>query len=491
MASRTVATRYGLVEGTDEKGVAVWRGIPFAASTAGSGRFLPPMPPPAWGGIRAAQVFGPLAPQLDPGPLFRSPEPVPVSEDCLTVNVWSPAADQAHRPVMVWIHGGNFEFGSGSDPVYDGAALARHGDIVVVTINYRLGPFGFLHLGHLDPAFGDSGIVGLLDQVAALRWVRDNIEAFGGDPRQVTVAGESAGALSVEALMVLPAARGLFQRAIVQSAVVSTRTVTEAERQADRFIAEWGGKRDVAALRRAPLESLVAAAERLKGQLTWRPVAEAVYGADSFTTAIQRGDASGIALLIGTNRDEARLWAANPAWSGRPDDEMVATTERMWGPMPPSLRAAYLEDKRGTELFDSLVQFATDSLFWYPAQRTASIQATKAPVYVYRFDWASTAYGGLLGACHALEIPFVFHNLDNPWTQTFVGEAPGRDALADQIHRAWICFIRTGNPNASGLPPWPAYDLAKRSTMVFRSTSAVQDDPRGEIRQLWDAAVSP
>ncbi len=487
MAFKRVDTSSGLVEGTEDGGVMVWRGIPFGASTAGSSRFLPPVPPAPWDGVRKAHNFGPAAPQLEPVPLFRSPEPMPVSEDCLTLNVWSPAADDARRPVMVWIHGGAFEFGSGSTAAYDGAALARHGNIVVVTVNYRLGPFGFLYLGHLDPSLANSGIVGLLDQVAALRWVQDNIAVFGGDPHQVTVAGESAGALSVEALLVMPAARGLFQRAIVQSGLVSTRSAAQAAAQADRFIAELGVGASVEALRRAPLESLIAAAEQLRGQLTWRPVAEQVYGAASLYTAIEQGAAGGVALLIGTNRDEARLWTSAPAWSGASDDERIQATERLWGPMPSPLRDVYVGSRTGAALFESLVQYATDNRFWFPAQRLGALQAAHAPVYMYRFDWTSTAYGGALGACHALEIPFVFRNLEHPWADAFVGKTRGREALADQMHAAWINFVRTGSPNAPSLPPWPAYDLVHRPTMVFSNKSAVQEDLRGDIRRLWDA----
>jgi len=484
MTDDIVETRYGKVAGSREGDVRIWRGVPFARPPVGTLRFQPPEPPLPWAAVRHAQTFGPICPQVNDS-LFPTPADVAVDEDCLSLNIWAPA-DGAKHPVLVWIHGGGFVFGSGRSPWYDGSALSRQG-VVVVTVNYRLGPLGFLHLEDLaGSAFAASGNVGLLDQVAALEWVRDNIAAFGGDPSRVTVAGESAGSMSVGALLVMPRARGLFAQAIMESGVPFLRRRPEAAETSERLAAKLGG---LDALLKAPPDRLLAAAQELPAGpgLRWGPLLDGRLLPTPFWTAVTAGTAHPVALLIGTNRHELRLWGASqPTWRTLPDDAMVSTFEHNWGTIPGPARSHFLEGRHGTALFDALMHLGTLRVFEAPTHRLAAWQSRRAPVWVYRFDWESPAYGGVLGACHALEIPFVFNNLSAAGVRPFTGDGADRQAVADAMHRSWAAFVRTGNPRHPGIPPWPRYDDQRRATMLFNVSCRVADDPDGPDRQVWD-----
>ena len=493
-SSPEVETGAGRVRGTVEQGgLRVFRGIPFARPPVGPRRFAPPEPPVAWTGVRAAEAFGPVSVQSPISLGFMGAGQQPQSEDCLYLNVWTPGLE-GRRPVMVWIHGGAFVLGAGSEPLYDGRRLAARGDVVVVSLNYRLGALGYLtHPELRDHATGASGNWGLLDQIAALRWVRENAGSFGGDPSNVTVFGESAGAMSVTTLMATPAARGLFQRAIAQSGAPVTARYDEAAATAERVSALLDVP--IARLREVPADQLVDAQQRMMfnrsprqaigisgDAMPFRPTVDGETLPRQPEEAVGDGHAADVALLIGTNRDEMKLFrAAAPATI--PDERML---QRTFGAAADEAIATYTAARPGLPLSDVWTDVLTDQVFRIPAIRLAEKQAQQgAPVWMYRFDWTTPALGGLFGACHALEIPFVWDNLETAGLAMLIQDFAGRQQLANRMHFAWIAFARTGNPNTPELPNWPIYNTDHRATMLFDEECRVVDDPQSEERRLW------
>ena len=488
-------TRSGKVEGVEIDGVQVFKGIPYAAPPVGVRRWLPPAREDAWDGVRDASQFSAQSAQgaFAMNMMFGGEQPA-ISEDSLYLNVWTPACDDAKRPVLVWIHGGAFIFGSGDTPWYDGTQFARHGDVVVVTINYRLGAFGFLHLADaFGSEFEGSGNAGILDQVAALAWVRDSIAAFGGDPANVTVFGESAGGGSVGTLLGLPAARGLFQKAIAESGASSWWATREsAAGIAEKVIAQVGvAPGDVEALRAVPMEQLIEAATNLgtaspsSGGLSFQPVVDSTSLPQPPLDAIDGGSAEGVRVIVGTNLHEVTLFnMLDPQLGGITVDGVAPLLEPWYGGQSPEIVADYASrrpDLSGMELWTDV---GTDAVFRVPAIRLAEAQRSHGAAYMYLFTWETPAFGGLLRCTHALEIPFVFDNLDRG-TELFTGDAPERQQLADAMHRAWIAFARTGDPSHPGIPAWPAYDVDRRATMRFDVTPEVLDDPMSEDRAAW------
>ncbi|HEY0602939.1 MAG TPA: carboxylesterase/lipase family protein [Herpetosiphonaceae bacterium] len=487
--STIIETRYGSVQGAQEGSVRVWRGVPFAAPPVGERRYRRPVPPQAWSGVRDATQFGPICPQIVS--VFEQQlgeQPRAMSEDCLTLNIWAPGTESRKRPVMVWIHGGAFVSGAGSLPIYDGSNFAQHGDLIVVTVNYRLGPFGFLYLHGLtdDPEYAAN--LGLLDQIAALTWVRDNIAAFGGDPEHITIFGESAGAMSIAALLAMPEAQGLYQQAILQSGAAQVQLPEQASAVARAILEQLGVTPDnLDALRSIPgeivLQTAIAVQSAMGGGLIFLPVLDGATLPAHPVAAIQSGSARNIPVLIGTNRDEGNLFVT-PDTPPSSRDVLATMLRSIVGPTRfPSILGAYAESVAGqAELF-------TDIIFWIPALQLAEPQQAQAPVWMYRFDWESPSPEFVAGAFHALELPFVWDHLDTPAGRLFTGGAPGPQQLADPMHRAWIAFARTGNPGIAELPEWPQYDLDTRATMIFNSESRVEHDPQAEKRRLWlDAA---
>ncbi|HSS01413.1 MAG TPA: carboxylesterase/lipase family protein [Kofleriaceae bacterium] len=523
MVNLVVETSHGKVRGEVRSDVAMWKGIPFAAPPVGRLRFRPPEPPVAWRGERDATSFGPVAQQSRSSQialLSGVTEKVLADEDCLQLNVFAPAGPDVSpadkHPVMVWIHGGAFVMGSGSTPLYHGDPFVADG-IIVVTINYRLGIPGFLYLGGLgDPRA--PGNVALLDQIAALRWVQSNIAAFGGDPDNVTVMGESAGAISIGTLLAMPEARGLFHRAILESGAsgLGLPTRDEAARIARGVVEELGVT--AAGLADVPIEQLIAAQERLSrehGLAAFSPYLDGTTIARRPIEAIRDGAAAGIPLLLGTNRDEWNLFEVflgevtiapfkEPvrAWLGPTLDELLhvyrarhfdpraliqgggngspGATGEIPRPIDPSDTRAW-------------VDLIGDLVFRIPAIRTAEAQAAHGtPVYMYRFGWASPTFGGRLGAAHALELAFVWNRLDLPMAPILLGKDPSVALpLATIIHATWAQFIKTGDPNGAGLPEWPRYDAERRATMLLDRTCTVADDPGGEARVLWPEFDQP
>ncbi|MEO7019791.1 MAG: carboxylesterase/lipase family protein [Ktedonobacteraceae bacterium] len=492
-----VETHYGKVRGTDLGSVAVWKGIPYAQPPIEKLRFHVPQAPEAWSGVRDASKFGAVAPQ-DVAHLSgltqtlqgeTTSEQAPISEDCLYLNIWSPRADEKKRPVMVWIHGGAFIIGSGSQPDYDGTSFAQQGDVVVVTLNYRLGVLGFLQLGDFAGAeYASAGNLGLLDQIAALKWVRENIAVFGGDPNNVTIFGESAGAMSIGALLAMPASKGLFQKAILESgAAHNVQDRASATKAASELLDILGlSTHEVAALTHIPLQKLLAAQTTLltKNPLGGiRPVVDGKDIPELPVQAIAGGVAKDVAILIGTNRDEMKLFMSEPSESSQ--DASMA--QRLLGERTIEVFSTYAAAQPGADMREIGLSMFTDYTFRIPAIRLAESQVQQgAPVWMYRFDWPSP--NPKFGACHALEIPFVWNTLETSLFRALTGkDAP--QALASTMHAAWIAFAHTGNPNTPKLPHWPAYDADRRATMLFDGQCSIADDPQGTERAVWGSLL--
>jgi para-nitrobenzyl esterase len=495
-----VSTAYGKVRGLRKGGVAQWRGIPYAEPPVGPLRFLPPRPPVPWSGERDATRFGPIAEQSRDARhamLSGVSDKLAMGEDCLVLNVLSPAADDAKRPVVVWIHGGAFVMGSGSQPLYNGSSFVTRHDLVVVTINYRLGLFGLLYLGELA---GEAyrGNVTLLDQLAALRWVRENIGAFGGDPARVTIMGESAGAIAIGSLLGAPEAKGLFDRAILQSGASGLRPPDrdDAAAVARGVLAELGVGVD--GLAGVPAERLIAAQEqilRARGIGAFAPFVDGELLPRPPTEAVRDGASVHVPLLLGSNRDEwtlfdvllgpAALEASKAQLIARLGDDVLrihAAYRDAIAARAPAIGTARTREPDAA----AWVDVAGDVGLRVPVMRLAEAQARHAPVWMYRFDWESPAFGGRFGATHALELPFVWNQLELPVASFLLGDdAAGARALALQLHDAWAAFIRGGEPAAAGLPAWPRYEAPRRATMLLDRESRVADDPDAEIRALW------
>lgn len=487
----TVPTPFGPVAGTVDDGIHVFRGIPFAASTAGTARLTPPVDPAPWTDVLDCVAAGPAAPQ-NPSILETAlgVDGLTYGEDCLRANVFSADLDGS-APVMVWLHGGGFETGTASMSWYDGSALARRG-VVVVALGYRLGALGYLDV----PGLPGSGCFGLLDQVQGLRWVRDAVAGFGGDPDRVTVFGESAGAMSIGALLACEGAGGLFHRAILQSgAAQNVHTPEQAADVATRFWAAAGLEQgDVEGLRALPLDQLLVAQSAIGREgdagdvgLPWQPV----LGSDAVPRvpleAIRDGAADGIEVLVGTTLEEMKLFPLITPSLGQIDDEglvaRAAAYEALMGRDPGSLLAAYEERMQGSTPVDRWLALLTDLVFRIPAIRLAEAVGERGgSAHMYLFAERSDAFDGLLGSCHALDLPFSWDNVDAPGTEIMVGEiGPARRALAARMADAWAAFA------AGDGPGWPAYEPGARSTIwLAADRTELVDDPFGTERRWWD-----
>ncbi|WSU47198.1 carboxylesterase family protein [Streptomyces sp. NBC_01092] len=490
----------GRMRGGTEGGVAVFKGVPYAAPPVGELRWRPAQPHAGWTGVREAVEFGPSAPQ----PFIEGGDPVlgghgfpPFDDDCLTLNVWTPAADDARRPVMVWIHGGGFVSGSGSLPYYSGETFARDGDIVVVTLNYRLGPLGYLYLGpgHGEP---EPGNFWLTDQLAALRWVHENIAHFGGDPDNVTVAGQSGGALSTAALAGHPAAQGLVHRIILQSPPFGLALPDPAgcAERTDMFLKAVGVS-DVEALRQVPWQRLVGATMALFGPCArwgywptpFLPVIDGITLSRHPVETLLCDGAADMDVMIGWTRDEANFHFALPGagYESATRRQVLDRIADTFGDGAPEVYAAYERTRPGSRPVDVLMDLVSDELFRVPALQLAEGRAEMGrPVWAYQFDFATPAHQGRLGAAHCLELPFVFGNFDNWSGAPFLEgvESGVRQGLARSMHQAWISFVRDGRPDHPGLPQWPPYEAGSRSTMRFDSVVSAMDDLAGHSRLL-------
>ena len=502
-----VETHAGRVQGLRTDGVCAFLGIPYAAPATGEGRFRPPAETVPWIGVRDTSRYGARAPQCD-GSFALAPEisrlflpvpPEPMAEDCLVLNVWTSACDHGKRPVMVWLHGGGFITGSGADPWTHGTRLAQRREVVVVTVNHRLGALGYLHLEDLvGSEFAESSLVGMLDIVAALRWVRDNVGCFGGDPSNVTVFGESGGGAKVAVLMAMPAARGLFGKAIIQSGpAVAMADRADGNRTAELFLRELDLPAERAhELRSLPLERLLAAQARVIAATGTAPFAERrrhgfnpVRGQPGFPTGPFEPGAPAISadvpLLIGTNRHEMTLFfAAEPWFSTLDDAELMSRLRDFVGDRAVELSRAYRRLRPTATATELFVDILTAQGMTLPSLTIADRKAHQhaAPVYCYLFAHESPALSGRLRSAHIVEIPYVFDTVEDA---PFVERSPSAAVFSAQISTAWTEFARSGRPGAPGLPVWPSYDTGTRATMVLDAHSRVVHDPYGEERDVW------
>ncbi len=495
-----VATQAGDVEGIDKNGLQVFRGIPFAKPPVGELRFRSPLPAVPWQGVRAASEFGPSCPQRDlPIAIFDGWDVGKQDEDCLYLNVTTPDTAGSPRPVMVWIHGGGFTMGSGSQAMYDVDKLVRMGNLVIVTINYRLGPFGFLHLDdHLGEDFGASGNAGIEDQVMALRWVKENIQAFGGDPSQVTIFGESAGGMSVGTLMGTPDAAGLFHRAIPQSgAAHNIHTRDSANAIAGGVLESLGidrAGRD--RLRTLDSEELLVAADKIgtsqntqASLLPFQPVVDGRLLSRSPLEEVAEGLCAGVPLLVGSCRDEWNLLGMmDPEQADLDEAKVLKRVEDFVGGEAKRLIEAY-RSTLGPDCSSRQIYFAlqTDRVFRIPALRLAEAQLPHCEdSYVYMFNWEAPT--GDLGACHGIDVPFVFGLIPAEGPALF-GSGPEAQALAETTMAAWIAFAQSGCPQHPGLERWPRYDREKRATLLFDRKCEVAEAPFDEIRRAWEGLL--
>lgn len=488
-------TTYGKVRGAVNGGIRAFKGIPYGADTSGKNRFMPPVKPAAWTGVRDALEFGPPAPQAAAGAIIGN-------EDCLVLNVFTPSLEaSAKKPVMVWLHGGGFSFGTGSDARLEGSNLARLGDVVVVTINHRLNVFGYTYLGEqFGPDFAASGSLGMLDIVAALQWVRDNIAHFGGDPNVVTIFGQSGGGRKVATLMSMPAAQGLYHRAIIESGAILKLTTREAAIQyTDYLLADLGLKgADIRQLQSVPMLRLMAANEAaLKktdqsapGYTANSPVV------DGRTIPSNPWDPKGpaisarIPLVVGWAHTEETLY-------DRPTPEKLTLDEaglkeraqKRLGVDPTAVIAAYRKDNPDASPWDLYILIATDHPRGTYARELAKRKVLQgaAPAYVYRFDFETPEGGGHMRSPHAVEVPFVFDNLAT--AGKLISKMPDAQALAEKLGKSWTAFARTGDPNTAGLPKWPAYSVPRRETMLFSAKSKVATDPNRVSREAMEKVL--
>lgn len=448
-----------------------------------------------WASVLDAKEYGPCAYQGYTQLEDWLGKPGPESEDCLYLNVWTPGTDNKKRPVMVWIHGGAFITGTGNDPMYDGSALAKRGDIVVVTINYRLGILGFLYLP--DKIFN----LGSLDQIKALEWVRDNIESFGGDPNSVTIFGESAGGYSVVSLCGMPAARPLFHRVIAESA--PTIDPISSDKTSKKLLRKLKIKgNEIESLRHIPPEKIIEVQNDQFSSdptniLALRPQIDGKIFTTHPLTAFEKGECADKDFMIGTNLDEFKLFTAMDVLKKLIEhdaEKMLIGFLGMAGIASDKIKellSTYKKAREGKfstepmEIFNALVN---DYAFRIATTRLLEAQHLHQPnTFSYLFTWPSPGFDGILGACHALEIPFVFGTLEAPTLKDFVKEAP-RD-LSEKMMDAWIAFARTGNPNHSNLPKWPAYNSESRATMFLGTECKVVNSAFEEERKAWDGLL--
>lgn len=499
-----VNTESGNVEGIFLEYLYIFRGIPYAAPPVGRLRWLPPEPVKPWSGIRPAKEFSPIAPQtVLPNAAMDAIRIVqPQSEDCLYLNIWTPGADDSKRPVMVWIHGGAFNMGSGSEPTTDARKLSSRGDVVVVTLNYRLGLLGFLNLDEITGGkIPSTGNEGLLDQIAALRWIKENIVAFGGDPDNITVFGESAGAMSIGCLLAMPGSKGLINRAVLQSGVGSTVSLLDAGVMlAGKFLDLLNLKPgDTDALLSLSVERLLYANQELKRQMARReeeemritvtaPVIDGRTIPEIPIESIKKGSAAGINIIAGTNLEEWKLLCMMDF--RLPGLDEGGLLRRLDYYLPPGYtpglveayrraRAGRRQDTGAPELFKAI---QTDRMFRMPCLKFVDAQSRHSPdTYNYLFTWESPALGGSLGACHGLDIGFVFGTCD----PSFHGSGPDADRLSEKMQDAWLAFARTGDPSCESLGKWLPCG-SRRNTMILGNETHQQEAPYDEERRAWE-----
>jgi para-nitrobenzyl esterase len=499
------ATRAGRVAGYIRRGIFTFKGIPYADSCAGPNRFMPPVKPKSWQGVRSSRQYGYVAPQ---GPragwandeeafMFAWDDGVQ-SEDCLRVNVWTPAiADRKKRPVMVWLHGGGYTAGSGQElRSYDGENLARRGDVVVVSLNHRLNVFGYLDLSKFG--YAESGNVGMLDIVAALEWVRDNIENFGGNPHLVTIFGQSGGGGKVSTLMAMPAAKGLFHRAIVESGSILQGILPEsAQKATDAIVSELGlSAATIAQIQTLPYQQILTAADKvlrerrpkavggipnfrhLAALLGFGPVVDGkILPGHPFDPGAPAISAD-IPMIIGTTLNEFVTALNHPEFEAMSEADLEKRVSEIHGERAMSVIGAFRQRTPRAKPFDIWSRIAASGVRGSAIEQ-AKLKAAqgRAPAYLYWFTWQTPILSGRPRAFHCAEIAFVFDNTDR--CETMTGGGAEARALAGKMCDAWIQFAKTGNPNHPQLPNWPAFSAQTLATMIFDHAPRVEMNPDG------------
>jgi para-nitrobenzyl esterase len=497
-------TAFGRVRGTEVRGIKVFKGIPYGASTGGSNRFMPPANPAKWTGVRDTLAYGTVFPQREPAPRREADEQgagqgARESEDSLVLNVWTPAIDDGgKRPVLLWCHGGGFNTGSGAAPVNDGTNLGLRGDVVTVTVNHRLNVLGYTYLGEvLGADFAQSGALGVQDIVHALKWVRDNIAQFGGDPGNVTIIGQSGGAQKVSTLLTMPAAKGLFHRAVVMSGSALQLVDREQGARVTReLLAQLGlTKPSIADLQALPVDRLMTAyfatVAKLSASNLGRGFVPTVDGA-AVTQHPFHPTASAVSpdvpVIFSSTSGEATFRAADALYT-LDEAGMRKALEPRVGAKTDSLVALYRKLYPGSTPSDLYFRIASDQQYGGNAMKAAERRAAlgRGPAYLYYWTWESPAEGGKYRAQHTIDIPFFF---DNVQASRLTSGAPDAQALADKVSEMFLAFMRTGDPNTpkSKLPAWPKFEPKNRPTMVFSATPKLENDPIREQRlAMWDA----
>jgi len=501
-------TATGKVRGYIHEGIFTFKGIPYGDTTAGSGRFAPPRAPRPWTGVRSSMHYGPVCPQAPRGTwgedeesfLFDYDDGYP-GEDCLRLNIWTPGIKGAgKRPVMVWLHGGGFVSGSCQEHrSYEGERLSRRGDVVVVSLNHRLGPLGFLNLIHFGEPYAASANLGMLDVVAALEWVRDNIGNFGGDASNVTIFGQSGGGGKVGALMAMPAAQGLFHRAIVQSGSFLRALVPERSEILTRAVFDELnlGPSEVDKLQSLPLQTLIAAGDaallkthpptplvwnRVADILGWGPVVDGKFLPHHPFAPVAPAISAQVPMLIGTTLNEFTTSLNHPEYEAMTEEEASRRLNDMYGVDPKRILEVFRASHPGAKPFD-LFSLAMTTQVRQGAVIQAGLKAAQGtPAYLYWFQWKTPVLNGRPRSIHCIDLPFCFDNTDR--SENLTGGGPVPRALAAPVSEAWIQFARTGNPNHSTLPHWPAFSMATCPTMIFDNTCTLQNDPDRAERQV-------